>query len=128
MQAGREAQTEHSRRLLDSASVTDSPTPQVWQECHSLCSSTNQSDVIARFGVLPSDIARAMQWIGGVFSSKHSSWHAVIQATGLGWLRLDVDASSLDKGLRAVREQFERASGSFVLAHRPAFLYAFDAW
>ena len=127
-QAGLAAQTEHLRALLGSASVTDSSSTQVWQARQTLFSSLNENSVIAKFSVLPSDIARAMQWIDGVFFSKHSSWHAVIQATGLGWLRFDVDASSLDKGLRAVREQFERASGSFVLAHRPAFLYAFDAW
>jgi len=127
-EAGLAAQTEHLRRLLGSASVTDSSSTQVWQARQTLFSSLNEHSVIAKFSVLPSDIAKAMQWIAGVFSSKHSSWHAVIQATGLGWLRFDVDASSLDKGLRAVREQFERASGSFVLAPRPAFLYTFDAW
>ncbi|HKE08091.1 MAG TPA: FAD-binding oxidoreductase [Candidatus Acidoferrum sp.] len=127
-EAGLAAQTEHLRRLLGSASVTDSSSTQVWQARQTLFSSLNEHSVIAKFSVLPSDIAKAMQWIAGVFSSEPSSWHAVIQATGLGWLRFDVDASSLDKGLRAVREQFERASGSFVLAPRPAFLYTFDAW
>lgn len=127
-EAGLAAQTVHLRNLLGGTPVTDSSSTRVWQARQNLFSSLNENSVIAKFSVLPSDISKAMEWINGTFSSTHSSWRAVIQATGIGWLRFDADASSPGNALQALRTQFERTSGSFMLAHRPGSLYAFDAW
>lgn len=124
-EAGLAAQTEHLRKLLGAVPVSAS-SAQVWQARQNLFSSLNENSVVAKFSVLPSDIAKAMQWVDHVHNKRPASWQAVIQATGVGWLRFD--APTLQDALHAIREQFERALGSFVLVHRPAFLYAFDVW
>ena len=127
-EAGLAAQTDHLRKLLGATVMTDSSATRVWQARQILFSSPNENSVIAKCSVLASDISKAMGWLDGVFSNRNSSWHAVFQATGIGWLRFDADASSLDNALQAMRTQFERASGSFVLLHRPASLRTMDAW
>jgi len=127
-EAGLAAQTGHLRKLLDGTPVTDSSSAQVWQARQNLFSSLHDNSVVAKFSVLPSDISKAAEWIDRGLANRNSSWHAVIQATGIGWLRLNADPSSQGNTLQTIREHFERASGSFVLVRRPAFLYAFDAW
>lgn len=125
-EAGLAAQTEHLGKLLGATPVSASPSTEVWQARQNLFSSLNENSVVAKFSVLPSDIVKAMQWVDHVHNKRPASWQAVIQATGVGWLRFDTP--TLQDALHAIREQFERASGSFVLVHRPAFLCAFDAW
>ena len=127
-QAGLTAQEEHLREILGSTPVTASASREVWHARQNLFSSLNKNSLVAKFSVLPSDIAKAMAWIDDMHNRGRASWKAVIQATGIGWLRYDSDASSLAETFASLRAQFERASGSFVLLRRPASLYALDAW
>jgi len=127
-EAGLAAQTEHLRKLLAATSVGVSPSMDVWQARQNLFSSLRENSVIAKFSVLPSDIAKSIEWVERASSANKTSWQAAIQATGLGWLRFDADASPLAEAFASLRAQFENASGSLVLAHRAASLYAVDAW
>jgi glycolate oxidase FAD binding subunit len=56
-------------------------------------------------------------------------WSAVVQGTGLGWLRLEASsAASVHQVLRALRPELEGAGGSLVVLHRPALMSSIDAW
>jgi glycolate oxidase FAD binding subunit len=127
-EAGLAAQTEHLQKLLGGTPVRASSTMQVWQARQDLFSSLSENSVVAKFSVLPSDIAKSVEWIESASTRNKASWQAVIQATGLGWLRYDANANSLAETLTSLRAQFESAGGSSVLLQRPDSLWAVDAW
>jgi len=127
-EAGLAAQTEHLRKLLGGTPLGTALSTEVWHARQDLFSSLRENSVIAKFSILPSDIAKSIGWIEHASTAKKASWRTVIQATGLGWLRYDADAHSLGETLTSLRRQFESASGSFVLLHRPDALGAMDAW
>jgi hypothetical protein len=53
------------------------------------------------------------------------SWKAVIQGTGLGWIRLDSpDAAVLHSTLRDLRAHIP----TFVILRHPATMAGIDAW
>jgi glycolate oxidase FAD binding subunit len=52
----------------------------------------------------------------------------VVQATGIGWLRLEGDPMNLRDSLQDLREQFERNGGSLVVLYRPAGMPSIDTW
>jgi glycolate oxidase FAD binding subunit len=68
---------------------------------------------IAKFSVLPADIARTVACIGS------GSWSAVVQATGIGWLR------RAPGGMKGLRAAIERSGGSLVILRDAGEL---DAW
>jgi glycolate oxidase FAD binding subunit len=126
-EAGLAAQSEQLQKILD-ATATSASSPDVWQARNNLFSSLPENSAIAKISFLPSDIAQVAAWLDPVHTSIQASWQAVIQATGIGILRLDADEATLSKELPALRAQFERLSGSFVLLHRPQSLNPLDAW
>jgi len=127
-EAGLAAQTEHVRKLLGATPVSVSPARQVWEARQNLFSLLSGNSVVAKFSVLPSDIAKSIECAENASTKARASWQAVIQATGLGWLRYDADANSLAQTLTSLRAQFEGSLGSFVLLHCPASLRTLDAW
>jgi glycolate oxidase FAD binding subunit len=69
---------------------------------------------VAKFSVLPSQIASTLnQWARAL----RSSWRAVIQATGVGWL-------AAGPPLEGLRPELERAGGSLIILRGPRN----DAW
>ncbi len=82
------------------------------------------NSVIAKFSVLPTEIGATCEkfrQIGGSFVR----WNAVIQATGLGWIRLDAgNAATLESTVRKMRAEIQ----PFVIQRRPASLTAIDVW
>jgi len=127
-EAGLSAQTACLRTVLGATSISETSSLEVWRARENLFANLQEHSVVAKISVLPSEIAKTVQWLDGLHTSAHISWQAIIQATGIGFLRLDADASTLPKELTALRAQFERNSGSFVLLHRPEFLRSLDAW
>jgi len=56
-------------------------------------------------------------------------WRAVVQGTGLGWLRLEASsAPAIHQVLHTLRPELEQVGGSLVVLHRPAAMPAIDAW
>ena len=52
----------------------------------------------------------------------------VLQATGIGFLKLEGVQANLRLSLQDLREQFESNAGSLVVLHRPAGMAPIDAW
>jgi len=69
-----------------------------------------------------------METIAKSASARHLQWEGVVQATGIGWLRLEGGPKELCVSLQELREQFERSSGSLLVLHRPAAMPSIDAW
>jgi len=96
---------------------------EVWDALQELWRDAPNS-VIAKFSVLPSEIGATCEkfrQIGGSFVR----WSAVIQATGLGWVRLDAgNAATLESAVRKMRAEVQ----PFFIQRRPASLTAIDVW
>jgi glycolate oxidase FAD binding subunit len=127
-EAGLAAQSEQLQKILGATPISSTPYLKAWEARNGLFSSLQENSVIAKFSVLPSDIANSLQWLERIRTASSTSWQVVVQAIGIGLLRLDADASTLSRELPAIRNEFERACGSFVLLHRPRQLRSLDAW
>jgi glycolate oxidase FAD binding subunit len=125
-EAGLADQESQLRALVRPASVADAPAA-VWDARQSLWDA-NESSTIAKWTVLPGDIAKTIHAVQTAADAKNISWKAVVQATGIGWLRLDGSPAQLHALLIELRTLLEGSSGSFAVAHRPAEITPLDAW
>jgi glycolate oxidase FAD binding subunit len=125
--AGLEAQAVALRKLAAPAAETAS-SDAVWQARESLWSSAEPA-AIAKFSVLPTSVAETCGRIRHLTDSLGVQWRAVVQGTGLGWLRLEAsDASAVHELLRTLRPELEQVGGSLAVLNRPAPMPAIDAW
>lgn len=97
-------------RALSGAAVVAEGSPGVWSAREQLW---EQPGTIAKFSVLPADIAKTVSWIGS------GGWSAVVQATGIGWLKRGADR------VGKLRTAIERGGGSLVILRDAGEL---DAW
>jgi glycolate oxidase FAD binding subunit len=114
--------------LIGSA-ATDSAGADVWSARQEISSAGKGSAefAIAKFGILPAQITEAVETIANL-SRVGLRWKVVMQASGLGWLRMRGAGAQLAAGLRGLREWLESRGGSLVVAHLGATMENFDAW
>ncbi|MBV8814276.1 MAG: FAD-binding oxidoreductase [Verrucomicrobia bacterium] len=125
--AGLAAQTEVLRNMAATASETGSG-PTAWQARQELWSPAG-TEVLAKFSVLPGSISEVAGRIQRLTNPVGVQWQAVVQATGLGWLRLDPgDVRHLSDLLPALRSELEKMGGSMVVLRRPEGTAPIDAW
>ncbi len=124
--AGLAAQEAHLKKLLEPVIIAEI-SPTVWNVRQELWLASDSS-AITKFSILPADIANGVETLRRVAAHHQIRWKAVIQATGLGWLRLDGSPDHLHSALRELRADLERNSGSLVVLHRPAGIGPLDAW
>jgi len=124
--AGLAAQETHLKKLLAPASVAEAP-PSVWNARQELWSPSH-SAAIVKFTVLPADIANKVEIVRRVAGGHQIRWKVVVEATGIGWLRLDGSPDHLHSALQDLRAELERGVGALVVLHRPAGIAPLDAW
>ena len=125
--AGLAAQAETLRKLAAPATEA-AASDAVWQARQELWCQPEPA-AIAKFSVLPASIAETCRCIRNLADSLSVRWSAVVQGTGLGWLRLEASSPlSIHQVLHAVRPELERSGGSLVVLHRPAAMPVIDAW
>jgi glycolate oxidase FAD binding subunit len=124
--AGLAAQETQLKKLLELVAVTEIP-PTVWNARQELWLASD-SAAIVKFSVLPADIANGVETVRRVAAHRQVRWKAVIQATGLGWLRLDGYPDRLHSAMLELRAELEGAGGSLIVLHRPAGIAPLDAW
>jgi glycolate oxidase FAD binding subunit len=83
---------------------------------------------IAKLAILPAEVAKIATTIRGIAGSSGASWRAVIQATGIGWLRLDGAESALPTVLAELRGAVEAGGGSLVVLRQPPRPERIEAW
>ena len=139
--AGLAAQEAHLRELVEPLHVVENrgvenPAPEnpagrnnaaAWTARERLWSFAS-SEAVAKVSVLPAEIATAFDTVRRVASVHRAQWSAVMQATGLGLLRLDGTAEALHASLEELRAALERGGGSLAILRRPADMPPLDAW
>lgn len=120
------AQAAQTRGLATSVAIREE-SPAAWSASQNLWDSPDSS-AIAKITSLPSDIARTIESIQRITSSRNVPWRLVMQAMGVGCLRLDGSAENLRTCLAELRDALEGAGGSVVIRHRSAAMVALDAW
>ena len=114
------------RRLAGPAIETTSDT--VWQAREELWSSAD-SAAIAKFSVQPASVAKTCDRINDLADPLGVRWSAVVQGTGLGWLRLEASSTpAIRQVLQTLRLELERLGGSLLVLHRPGLMSVMDAW
>lgn len=83
--------------------------------------------VVAKFSTLPSRIADTLVSLRGL-CPEGVGYSGLVQATGIGCVRLEGKTEVISDIARALRGALEKDDGSFVVRHRPAELADFDAW
>jgi glycolate oxidase FAD binding subunit len=125
--AGLTAQEEALRKLAAPAIVT-ATSDTVWQARQELWSPAD-SAAIAKFSVLQASVAKTCDRINHFADSLGVRWSAVVQGTGLGWLRAEAStAPAIHQLLQSLRPEIEQLGGSLLVLHRPAVMPAIDAW
>jgi glycolate oxidase FAD binding subunit len=130
-EAGRAAQVEQLRAIAAPTPVTESAAG-VWnarQAIYGNDESRNSESpyAIAKISVLPTQIAEALSTLASECASA-VRWSTVIQATGIGCIRLQGDAERIGKVLSQLRASIEQAVGSLTIAHRHSTIPSLDAW
>jgi glycolate oxidase FAD binding subunit len=124
---GLDAQGADLRELVGTTPLQEAG-EQVWATRAQLWSRSAHSGAfaIAKLTFLPADTAATITAIerhaGGV------AWQAVLQATGIGHLRLDGAAEAVLEALAGLRGEFERSGGSLVVLEQPAGPTRMEAW
>lgn len=129
--AGIASQEAHIRELATPAPVLQAP-GDVWAARQELWSdgppeaATVTGNV--KLSILPSDLAHTAALIARLAGTHQAAWRAVVQATGIGWLRLEAAGDALPTVLSELRAELERKGGSLVVARQPRGAAAVDAW
>jgi glycolate oxidase FAD binding subunit len=127
-EAGIAAQEAQLRELVRPASATDALVS-VWNASQALWESANSAPVaLAKITTLPASIARTVETLGRAASSRESHWKLTMQATGIGWLRLEAVPENLHAVLSDLRFELEHAGGSLAALHHPADMQSIDTW
>lgn len=126
MEAGISAQLSKAAKITEPARLAESPA-NVWKARQTIWDS-NSSAAIGKFSVLPTGIAKTSELLQRIASVRQLRWKIVVQATGIGWLRLDGAPENSHLSLPDLRSQIERDGGSLVILHRPSEKPPVDAW
>jgi glycolate oxidase FAD binding subunit len=126
--AGINAQESQLRELARPATAADAPTT-VWAASQALWDSTNSATkAIAKITTLPASIVHTIETVQRATSSRKTLWKLTVQATGIGWLRLEATPGNLHAALSDLRFEIEHAGGSLAVFHGPADMQSIDAW
>lgn len=127
-EAGIAAQVAQLCELARPATAADPP-PSVWNASQELWVSANSAPIaVAKITTLPASIARTIETVKRAASSLNAHWKITMQATGVGWLRLNATSENLHAVLSDLRFELEHAGGSLAALHRPADMQSIDAW
>ena len=125
--AGLAAQESQLRKLLGSARVGQS-TGNIWNARQDLWNSPTNNTLLAKISLLPTDIAKTLEFLKTLGASRKINWQIVLQATGIGMIRLEADPAQLSAAVELLRSELQSRSGALVVLRRPPELNSIDAW
>ncbi|MGB7847893.1 MAG: FAD-binding oxidoreductase [Candidatus Acidiferrum sp.] len=125
-EAGLTAQEMQLRKLLGSTGAEQSPEV-VWKARQEIWNATGNT-IIAKISVLPAEIAKAAEKLESIANAQKLHWQMVMQATGIGTLRLQGEPAHLCAAAEELRAEVEGEGGSLVILHRPKGLESLDKW
>src|SRR5580704_13849083 len=127
-EAGIDSQEGQLRAIAGSASTREA-TSAVWNASQELWNS-NDSEAIAmaKITTLPASIASAVETVQRIAAARKTNWKLTMQATGIGWLRLESAPQNLHAVLSDLRFDLEHSGGSLVVLRRPSEMERLDTW
>jgi glycolate oxidase FAD binding subunit len=125
--SGLAAQESQLRNILDSARVEQS-SETIWNARQDLWISPTDTTLLAKISLLPTDIAKTLDSLRAIGDSRNLAWKFVLQATGIGTLRLESEAAQLSAAAEQLRTELQSRGGSLIILHRPPELRSMDAW
>jgi len=125
--AGLAAQESHTRKLLGSARVEQS-SEKSWSARQDLWNSPTNNTLLAKISLLPTQIAKMLDSLKTIGDSNKVNWKIVLQATGIGLLRLEGEPAQLSAAVERLRSELQSRGGAFVILRRPPELLSLDAW
>ncbi len=124
--AGLAAQESQLRKLLGSVRAEQS-SGNIWNARQDLWNSPTNNTLLAKISLLPTDIAKTLASLKAICDSRKVNWQILLQATGIGMLRLEADPSRLSEAVKQLRTELQ-SRGALVLLRRPQELHSIDAW
>jgi glycolate oxidase FAD binding subunit len=124
---GLAAQESQLRKLLDPARVEQS-SGNSWNERQDLWNVPTKTTLLAKISLLPTDFAKMLGSLHSLCESRKMNWRIVLQATGIGMLRLEGEVAQLSAAVEQFRIELHSRGGSLVLLRRPPDLHSMDAW
>ena len=125
-EAGLSAQELQLRTILGSTGAEQS-SEDVWNAKQNLWAS-KEFALIAKVSMLPAEIAKMAAVTEELAKAQKARWQIVVQASGIGMLRLEGEPAALSAVVEQLRAQLEAGGGSLVILCRPAGLKSLDAW
>jgi glycolate oxidase FAD binding subunit len=125
--AGLAAQESQLRKLLDPARLElSSGNP--WNARQDLWNAPTNTTLLAKLSLLPTDFAKMLGSLQSLCESRKIKWRIVLQATGIGMLRLEGEAAQVSPAVEQFRMELQSRGGALVVLRRPAELPSIDAW
>jgi glycolate oxidase FAD binding subunit len=100
----------------------------VWGARQNLWPPPPVNAVVAKLSVLPSAIATTIHSVKRIADPRNLHFQYVVQATGIGTLRVEGDAKACKPAIEQIRAELESSGASLVVLHQPAGLEQVDAW
>ncbi len=125
--AGLAAQESQLRKLLDPARVEES-SGNPWNARQELWNAPTKTALLTKITLLSTDFAKMLGSLQSLCESYKIIWRIVLQATGIGMLRLEGEATQLSVAVEQLRAELQSRGGSLVVLRRPPDLHAIDAW
>jgi glycolate oxidase FAD binding subunit len=125
--AGLSAQESQLSKLLGATPVKPS-SESVWGARQNLWDAPIHSVALAKISLLPTNVAKTLDSLKAIGDSRKTNWRLVLQATGIGMLRLEAPPPQLSAAVEQLRGELQSRGGSLVVLHRPAGLASIDAW
>ena len=125
--AGLAAQESQLRKLLGSTRVEQS-TGYIWNARQDLWNSPTNNTLMAKISLLPTDIAKMLDSVKAIGNSRGVNWRIVLQATGIGMLRLEGDLNQIAAAVEQLRSELQSHNGALVILRRPPGWNSIDVW
>lgn len=127
-EAGIAAQEEQLREIARPTPVLDTPYT-VWNASQELWNSADSAAAaMAKITTLPASIAPTVESVQRMAGARKTHWKLTLQATGIGWLRLEGEPENLHAVLSDLRFELEASGGSLIAFHQRAGMSPLDAW
>jgi glycolate oxidase FAD binding subunit len=128
-QAGLTAQTAQLKSIAANKrfAVSNERAWSARQELYSAAKQNGSTSGIAKLSILPAHLAITIRSLGSL-CAEGIRWSAVLQATGLGCVRLEGEAPAIESALLSFRAELEASAGSLVVHHHPATVSRMEAW
>jgi glycolate dehydrogenase FAD-binding subunit len=127
-EAGIAAQEGQLRAIGGPASTREASSA-TWNASQELWNFADSSAIaMAKITTLPASIAGTAEAVQRVAASHKTHWKLTMQATGIGWMRLESSPQNLHAVLSDLRFELEHSGGSLVILRGPSEMERLDTW